>query len=45
MASTSDHGESFSIYFADPWGNPFEVTSYDAEEIRAAARVANPKRV
>ncbi len=30
-----DHGESFSIYFCDPWGNPFEVTTYDAEEIRA----------
>lgn len=30
-----DHGESFSIYFCDPWGNPFEVTSYDAELVRA----------
>ncbi|MBK7972962.1 MAG: VOC family protein [Deltaproteobacteria bacterium] len=30
-----DHGESFSIYFVDPWGNPFEVTSYDAELVRS----------
>lgn len=30
-----DHDESFSIYFCDPWGNPFEVTTYDAELVRA----------
>lgn len=34
-ADVVDHGESFSIYFSDPWGNPFEVTTYDAELIRA----------
>ena len=30
-----DHDESFSIYFSDPWGNPFEITTYDAELVRA----------
>jgi len=24
-----DHSVSFSIYFQDPYGNPFEITSYD----------------
>jgi hypothetical protein len=26
-----DHSVSFSIYFEDPYGNPFEITSYDYE--------------
>ncbi len=30
-----DHGLSFSIYFVDPWGNRFEVTTYDHEPVRA----------
>jgi catechol 2,3-dioxygenase-like lactoylglutathione lyase family enzyme len=30
-----DHGLSFSIYFADPWGNRFEVTTYEHEFVRA----------
>lgn len=29
-----DHGEAFSIYFADPWGHRLEVTTYDSGEIR-----------
>jgi len=24
-----DHSVSFSIYFEDPYGNPYEITSYD----------------
>jgi catechol 2,3-dioxygenase-like lactoylglutathione lyase family enzyme len=24
-----DHGLAWSMYFADPWGNPFEITSCD----------------
>lgn len=24
-----DHGEAFSIYFQDPFGNPLELTTYD----------------
>ena len=31
-----DHDLAWSIYFCDPWGNRYEVTSYDYEEIRAA---------
>ena len=28
-----DHSVSFSIYFQDPYGNPYEITSYDYEII------------
>lgn len=28
-----DHGKSFSIYFCDPYGNQFEITTYDHEQI------------
>ncbi|MCO6453299.1 MAG: VOC family protein [Caldilineales bacterium] len=24
-----DHDKSFSVYFCDPWGNRYEVTTYD----------------
>ena len=30
-----DHDGSFSIYFCDPWGNRYEVTSYDCDSISA----------
>ena len=30
----SDHGEAFSIYFNDPWGHRFEITTYDADAVR-----------
>ncbi len=30
----SDHELSWSIYFNDPYGNPYEITSYEHEEIR-----------
>lgn len=29
----ADHDKSYSIYFSDPWGNRFEITSYDYELI------------
>ena len=29
-----DHSVSFSIYFKDPYGNPFEITSYDYELLK-----------
>jgi catechol 2,3-dioxygenase-like lactoylglutathione lyase family enzyme len=31
-----DHDLAWSIYFCDPWGNPYEITSYDYDEIKAA---------
>ena len=29
-----DHGAAFSIYFNDPWGHRFEITTYDHEMVR-----------
>lgn len=29
-----DHDLSFSIYFTDPYGNPYELTTYDYEHVR-----------
>ena len=29
-----DHDGAFSIYFCDPWGNRYEVTSYDFDFLR-----------
>ena len=26
-----DHGKAWSLYFSDPWGNPYEITTYDYE--------------
>lgn len=34
--SAKDHEKAFSIYFNDPWGNRYEVTSYGYEEIKTA---------
>ena len=31
VIEVDDHSVSFSIYFKDPYGNPFEITSYDYE--------------
>ena len=28
-----DHGDSFSTYFCDPYGNRFEVTTYDHDSV------------
>jgi catechol-2,3-dioxygenase len=33
-----DHTVSWSIYFSDPDGNPFEITSYEYEAIQRLAR-------
>jgi catechol-2,3-dioxygenase len=30
-----DHGLSLSLYFADPDGNPYEITTYEHEAARA----------
>jgi catechol-2,3-dioxygenase len=30
-----DHGLSWSVYFSDPDGNPFEITSYDVAAVMA----------
>ena len=29
-----DHGISVSVYFRDPWGNPYEVTTYEVDVVR-----------
>lgn len=34
-AAVVDHDLSFSVYFADPWGYPFEVTTYDYDAVAA----------
>ena len=31
VIEVDDHSVSFSIYFEDPYGNPYEITSYDYE--------------
>jgi catechol 2,3-dioxygenase-like lactoylglutathione lyase family enzyme len=31
-----DHGQAYSAYFCDPYGNRFEVTSYEYQDITAA---------
>jgi hypothetical protein len=28
-----DHGKSFSIYFCDPYGNPYELTTYEYQYV------------
>ena len=33
-----DHGLSWSLYFEDPDGNPFEVTCYEHHEVGAGLR-------
>jgi len=34
--NVQDHDLAFSTYFCDPWGNRYEVTTYEAEEVREA---------
>ncbi|MCE9684672.1 VOC family protein [Shewanella sp. AS16] len=38
--SRVDHRLAWSIYFADPDGNPFEITSYDYDELAAKLAAA-----
>lgn len=33
---TVDHAASWSLYFADPDGNPYEITSYEYEALAAS---------
>ncbi|HEX9749679.1 MAG TPA: VOC family protein [candidate division Zixibacteria bacterium] len=32
--SRVDHSKSWSVYFCDPWGNRYEVTTYDYDTVR-----------
>lgn len=36
QAVFQDHGESWSLYFSDPDGNPYELTCTDVDGLRAA---------
>ncbi|MFD1646290.1 VOC family protein [Haloarchaeobius litoreus] len=37
-----DHTYSFSVYFSDPYGNPFEVTTYEYAFVEEALSVDGP---
>ncbi len=37
-----DHDKAYSIYFQDPYGQPYEVTTYDYEYV--SSHLANVKR-
>lgn len=34
-----DHDLSWSIYFRDPWGYPFEITTYKYEAVKAQLNI------
>jgi len=34
-----DHSSQFSIYFDDPYGNPYEITSYDYKLLSAHYKI------
>jgi len=36
LPAVHDHGAALSLYFDDPDGNPFEITSFDAQAAREA---------
>lgn len=36
LVVVEDHQLSWSLYFADPDGNPFEITTYEYEDARAS---------
>jgi catechol 2,3-dioxygenase-like lactoylglutathione lyase family enzyme len=31
----SDHTKAYSVYFCDPYGNPYEITTYDYDYVSA----------
>ena len=35
----TDHSLAYSLYFADPWGNLFEITTYERDAVAGAAGV------
>ena len=35
-ANVIDHDQAYSIYFCDPYGNRYEVTTYDYDQVIAA---------
>ena len=37
-ADVIDHDKAFSVYFADPYGNLLEVTTYDYDALAAALK-------
>lgn len=37
-----DHGKSYSVYFCDPYGNRYEVTSYDYGYIAQQLATSHP---
>ena len=39
-----DHGLSWSIYFSDPDGNPYEITCYQHDKVAAALRAEGAAR-
>jgi catechol-2,3-dioxygenase len=39
-----DHQVSWSMYFEDPDGNPYEITSYEVAALAAALRAAEAQR-
>ena len=42
QVSEEDHVASWSLYFADPDGNPYEITTYEVEALRNAAHGLRP---
>jgi catechol-2,3-dioxygenase len=42
-SAISDHQKSFSVYFADPWGNRLEVTTYEEQIVRGQLAASNER--
>ncbi len=42
QARLVDHGGAWSVYFSDPSGHRLEVTTYEAEPVRAARGASHP---
>lgn len=37
--TTEDHNLSWSMYFSDPDGNPFEITTYEYDELKNSLKL------